>query len=155
MLNTIINIVHILSTAVWIGGAFFIHFVLQPSLNQIDTQQSGKLMGIISKRFSITAWICLVLLIITGYLKTPHALLFNITTDVGLYLAIKHLLIILVVVSGLVIGLYVVPNLRKSAPTTGEVPSATFIQYQKKLSNLATFNLVLGILIVVFASLLW
>jgi uncharacterized membrane protein len=155
MWNTIINIVHILSTAVWIGGAFFIHFVMQPSLKQIDPQQSGKLMGIISKRFSITAWICILLLIITGYLKTPHAMLFNFTTDFGVYLAIKHLLIIIVVVSGLAIGLYVVPNLRKNAPKAGDTPSAEFVKYQKNLSNLATFNLILGILIVVFASLLW
>jgi uncharacterized membrane protein len=155
MWNTIINIVHILSTAVWIGGAFFIHVVMQPSLKQIDPQQSGKLMGIISKRFSITAWICIILLIITGYLKTPHEMLFNFTTDFGVYLAIKHLLIIIVVVSGLVIGLYVVPNLRKNAPKAGDTPSTEFAKYQKNLSSLATFNLILGILIVVFASLLW
>lgn len=112
-------------------------------------------MGVISKRFSITAWICIVLLIITGYLKTPKAILFNFTTDVGLYLAIKHLLIILVVVTGLVIGLHIVPNIRKNAPTTGEAPSLKFINYQKNLSKLASFNLILGVLIVVFASLLW
>ena len=155
MVNTILNIIHILSTAIWIGGAFFIHFVLQPSFKYIDPQQSGKLMGIISKRFSITAWICIILLIITGYLKTPQAMLFNFTTDIGIYLAIKHLMIILVVITGLVIGLYVVPNLRKNTPKAGEAPASEFVKYQKYLSNLATFNLILGILIVVFASLLW
>lgn len=154
-MNTIINIIHILATAIWIGGAFFIHFMLQPSMKHIDPQQSGKLMGIISKRFSITAWICIILLIITGYLKTPHAMLFNFTTDVGIYLAIKHLMIILVVIVGLAIAFYVVPNLRKNAPAAGDAPSADFIKYQKNLSSLATFNLILGVLIVVFASLLW
>lgn len=155
MLSTVINIIHILSTAVWIGGAFFIHFMLQPSMKHIDPQQSGKLMGIISKRFSITAWICIILLIITGYMKTPQAMLFNFTTDMGLYLSIKHLMIILVVITGLVIGLYVVPNLRKNSPKAGEAPASEFAKYQKYLSNLATLNLILGVLIVVFASLLW
>jgi len=154
-MTAVINIIHILATAVWIGGAFFVHFILQPGMKQIDPQQSGKLMGIIAKRFSITAWTCIILLIITGIIKTPAGMLFDQSTQLGQILTVKHILVILVISIGLVIGFYVVPNIRKNAPKPGEAPSTDFINSQKRLSTLATINLLLGGLIVVCASFLW
>jgi uncharacterized membrane protein len=53
MIHNIINFLHLMATTVWIGGAIYIHFILFPALKQIDQQQSGKLQGIIAKRFSI------------------------------------------------------------------------------------------------------
>lgn len=154
-MSTFINIIHILATAIWIGGAFFIHFLLQPAMKEIDPQHSGKLMGIISKRFSITAWICIILLVITGLIKTPSAMLFNTDSNFGIYLLVKHILILLVITVGLIIAFYVVPRLRKNAPKLGEAPSNEFLANQKRLGLLAQINLILGILIIVFASLLW
>ena len=154
-MTAVINIIHILATAIWIGGAFFVHFILQPSMRQIDSQQSWKLMGVIAKRFSITAWTCIILLIITGVIKTPSGMLFDQSTQLGQILTVKHILVLLVVIVGLVIGLIVVPKIRMNAPKPGESPSEIFINSQKKLSTLATINLILGGLIVVCASLLW
>lgn len=154
-MTVFINIIHILATAVWIGGAFFVHFTLQPAMKQIDPQQSGKLMGLIAKRFSITAWTCILLLIITGIMKTPAGMLFSPSTELGQILTIKHILVLLVIIVGLTIALYVIPNIRKNAPQPGEAPSNIFISNQKRLSSLATINLILGGLIVVCASLLW
>lgn len=155
MLDTLSNIIHLLTTAVWLGGAFFIHFVLQPSIKMIDPQQSGKLMSIISKRFSITAWICILLLVVTGIFKTPSDMYFDISSDFGLILTIKHILILMVIIGGLIIAFAIVPELRKNSPVPGQAPSEEFIKQQKKLSNVATINLVLGIIIVVCASALW
>lgn len=154
-MSTFVNIIHILSTAVWIGGAFFVHFILQPAMKEIDPQQSGKLMGIVSKRFSLTAWISILLLVLTGLIKTPTGMLFNTDSDFGVYLLIKHLLIVLVIAVGLVIAFYIVPQLRKNTPKPGEIPSSEFLTSQKRLGILAKINLVLGILIIVFASMLW
>ena len=155
MIDNIINFVHLLATSIWIGGAFYIHFILLPSLRQIDPQQSGKLQGIIAKRFSLTAWTCIILLLITGYLKTPDGLLFDTSSEMGRILTIKHLLVAAVIIVGLFIAFYVVPNMRKNAPKPGEAPSTQFISYQKKLSSLATTNLILGLLVLAYASMLW
>ena len=154
MTDLLINFIHILATAIWVGGAIYIHFILLPSLRLIDPQQSGKLQGIVAKRFSVVAWISILLLLITGYLKTPPGLLFDISSDLGRMLAFKHLLILLVIVVGLFIAANVVPNMRKHAPKPGEAPSEEFGSYGKRLSFLAGVNLVLALIIVVCAVLL-
>jgi uncharacterized membrane protein len=155
MAENAINFFHLLATAVWIGGATFIHFILEPSSRLIDPQQAGTLYGIIAKRFSITAWISLLILLITGYLKTPDALLFDTSSDMGQTLTIKHILFISVIIIGLFITLAVVPGMRRASPKPGETPSQEFIRLRKRLSRLATTNLILGLLILITASALW
>ena len=154
-MNTISNIIHILAAIVWFGGMFFIKFVLQPAMKEIDAQQSAKLMGSLMKRFTITAWTCVVLLIITGFMKTPTGMLFDTASHFGLHLMIKHILILLAIIVGLMIAFYVGPKIRKNVPKAGEAPNIEFLSSQKKLSILTNINLVLGFLIIVLAKLLW
>lgn len=154
MTDVLINVIHILATTIWIGGAVSIHLILLPSLKMIDPQQSGKLLGIVAKRFSIAAWICIVLLLVTGYLKTPPGLTFDIASDLGRMLAFKHLLVLLAIIVGLFIATSIVPAIRKLAPKPGEAPSVDFLSYGKHLGFLASVNLVLGLFIVVCATLL-
>jgi uncharacterized membrane protein len=155
MAESIINFFHLLATAIWIGGAVFILLVLQPSLRLIDPLQSGKLYGIVARRFSITAWTCLLVLLITGYIKTPERMLFDFSYGLGFILAVKHVLIIMAIFVGLGIALHVLPNMRKNAPKPGEAPSGDFVRFQRRLGTLATVNLVLGLLVLMCASQLW
>jgi uncharacterized membrane protein len=155
MFDTIVNFFHLLATAVWIGGMIYIHFVLQPALKSIDPQQSGKLQSLIAKRFSIAGWSSVIVLLVTGYLKTPDGMLFDASSDLGLTLFLKHVFVIIMIIVGLVIVFYVVPNLQKSAPKPGEKPNMDFIGSQKKLKMLGNMNLVLGLLVLVSASMLW
>lgn len=71
MVDVVVNFVHLLATTVWIGGAFYAHFILQPALKMIDPREGGKLLGILGKRFSIAAASSLLLLAVTGIMKTP------------------------------------------------------------------------------------
>lgn len=82
----IINYLHLLGTIIWIGGAIYMHLVLQPSLKSIDPREGGKLQGIVAKRFSIIAWSSILVLIITGLLKTPSSLLLATTSNFGVIL---------------------------------------------------------------------
>lgn len=155
MSNQIINFLHLLGTSVWIGGMIYIHFVLLPSVSKIDPGESGKLQGIAAKRFSIIAWSAIIILVVTGFLKTPGEMLLNTSTQFGVVLLIKHILILGVIVVGIVIGTVVVPGLRKNMPNPGEKPKAEFLSYKKRLESLATSNLIFGILILICASMLW
>jgi uncharacterized membrane protein len=155
MVEAIVNFTHLLATAIWIGGAVFIQMILQPSLKLIDPQQSGKLFGVVAKRFSITSWICIGVLVVTGYIKTPERMLYDFSYSLGMFLAVKHTTIILVILVGLVIAFGVVPKLRKFSPKPGEPPSAEFLRYQKRLGTLAKVNLVLGLFVLLNASMLW
>ncbi len=46
MTDAIVNFLHLLATAIWLGGAIFIKLVLNPSLLEIDPQQRGRLMAV-------------------------------------------------------------------------------------------------------------
>ena len=69
MLYLIRDFLHLLATAVLIGGMLYSILVLMPSLAAIDLPQRGKFMGVAGKRFSFFAWGSVVVLLITGYLK--------------------------------------------------------------------------------------
>jgi uncharacterized membrane protein len=155
MTDHLVNFLHLLATTIWLGGAAYMHLVLYPSLRAINPQQSAKLNGIIAKRFSIIAWSCVIVLIVTGLMKTPDGMLFDTSSDMGFTLMLKHILVIAMVAVGLTIGLYTVPHLRRAAPKEGEQPSEEFFKYQKLLGRLASANLVLGLIVIFFASALW
>lgn len=155
MAENLINFVHLLATAVWLGGALFIKIILDPASRAIDPRENGKLQAVVAKRFSIAAWISIVLLVITGISKTPSGMLMDTTSEAGIILALKHILIIGVIGIGLAIGLVVVPRLRRSA---GSPEPAVQLQFQKagrQLQRLSMTSTVLGIGILLAASFLW
>jgi uncharacterized membrane protein len=155
MIEEIINFFHLLGTVVWIGGMFYMDLILIPSLSKIDPGESGKLMGIIAKKFTITAWSAMLVLIITGILKIPSDMYFDISDNYGIYLFIKHVLFIGAIMVGLVITLVFVPKLKANTPNPGEKPSEEFIYYTRKIEQLSKTNLILGIFILISASFLW
>ena len=155
MIEEIINFFHLLGTVVWIGGMFCMDLILIPSLSKIDPGESGKLMGIIAKKFTITAWSAMLVLIITGILKTPSDMYFDISDNYGIYLFVKHVLFIGAIIVGLVITLVFVPKLKANTPNPGEKPSEEFISYTRKIEHLSKTNLILGIFILISASFLW
>lgn len=155
MINGIVNFFHLLAAAVWIGGMVYIHFVLLPSVSKIEPGESSKLQGIAAKRFSIIAWSSLLILLITGYIKTPSNMFFDTSTNFGTILFVKQILVIAVIIVGMIIATVVVPGLRNNMPKPGEKPTAGFLSYKKKLEIFASVNLTMGVFILICASMLW
>ncbi len=155
MTETIVNFVHLLATAVWIGGMLFVFFVLQPALRAFDPQQTGRLMSVVARRFAVASWVSIVLLAITGYIKTPERMMFDFSYGLGLILAVKHVLVILAIAVGLAMAMLVFPALARHAPKPGEPPSTEFLRSQTRLGILTRVNAVLGLLILACASQLW
>ncbi len=155
MVDGIINFLHQLATAIWIGGMIYMDLILMPSAAKIDPGESSKLLGLIAKKFTIFAWGSIIILIITGLLKTPSNMLFSASTDTEIILLIKHILVIVIIITGLIITVVFVPGLKANAPAPGEKPSEEFFSYQRKIEHLSKTNLVLGILILICASWLW
>ncbi len=144
MTDTIVNFFHLLATTVLIGGMVFIPLVLQPSFRSTAYQ-----------RFSITAWICLFVLLVTGYIKTPERMFFDFSYAPAIFLAVKHVLVLLMILVGLAITAHIGPAIRKNTPAPGEAPSAAFLRCQKRLNILSLANMVLGLLVLACASMLW
>lgn len=65
ILLTVVTWIHLSSAVVWIGGIFFILFVVLPVAKR-TLEQPGKLMGAIGKRFVPMANISIMLIFITG-----------------------------------------------------------------------------------------
>lgn len=62
---TVVTWVHLLSAVVWIGGIFFILFVVLPSAKK-TLEQPGKFMGTIGKKFVPLANVSIMLILVTG-----------------------------------------------------------------------------------------
>ena len=155
MADSLVNAVHLIATVVWLGGAIFMKAILEPALKTIDPREGGKLMGIIAKRFTITAWTSIILLLVTGFMKTPEGMLFDTSSDTGMILTFKHILIVLVVIVGILIAAVAVPRMRRSAPAPGLAPSEAFINANRQLQRLSMTSTITGIAIVILAAFLW
>jgi len=153
MLSTaIVNALHLLATVTWIGGMAFIILVLEPSLGAVDPAQRGRIMGIVGKRFSIIAWASVLLLLVTGFLKTPEGLLFDTSEVYSATLFAKHVTVLLMILVGLRISLGLVPKIRRQAPQPGQAPTAEFLSTQKQFQMLSRLNFLLGILVLVLVG---
>ncbi len=155
MWESLVNFVHLLATAVWLGGAIFIKAILEPAAKLIDAREAGKLQANIAKRFTIVAWTSIVLLCITGYLKTPPGMLLNLSSDLGMILTVKHILIVFVIAIGLVIAIVAVPRLHRAAPAPGSPSSDEFLKANKLLLRLSMTSTIIGVGILVCAAFLW
>ncbi len=148
------NFLHLLATVTWIGGMIFMTLVLFPSQTAIDPGQRGKLFGAIVKRFLIIVWASIIILLLTGLYKTPQSMLFNPEVRFGLWLTIKHIVILLMIFFGLLITFVLSPKLRKLAPKPGEQPSQEFIKTQKNMTLVARTNMTLGIIVLFCVSMM-
>lgn len=151
---SLVDFLHQFFTIAWIGGMIFIGLVLKPSLAVIDPGQAGQLFGAIAKRFTIIAWLSMIVLAITGWMKTPDDALFDTSAGYGLTLTIKHVLYIAAVLIGIAITFVFAPKIRKYTPKPGEAPSPNFISVRTKLEILSSSNMVIGVAIIVLASML-
>lgn len=154
ILTTILKFLHLLSTVMWIGGMLTINLVLMPSLAAIDPPQRGKMLGASLKRYMPLALGAMILLLLTGIQSTPSEDFFNLSTFIGIIFALKHLVVIIMVIIGLMVPFVLSPKMQKLSPAPGTPPSPAFIQTQKQLSLLSLVNMVLGIIVLFLAAMI-
>lgn len=154
MLDIIVHFLHLVATVAWIGGMIFLHYILTPAQKVINPEEGGKLFGFVAKRFTILAWTSTVVLIITGLIKAPSEALLDLSTHYSLWLTIKHLLIVLMIIGGLMITFKVAPKMRNLAPKPGEPPSTEFIKTQAMLSNISFFNMIFGLMVLLSTTIM-
>jgi len=152
--SALVDLLHQLATVFWIGGMAFINLVLEPSLAAVDPFQRGRIMGMVGKRFTSVAWGSVLLLVITGFLKTPDGLLFYTSEGYGITLLAKHIVVLLMILFGLRISLSLVPRIRREAPQPGQAPTTEFLKTQKQFEFLSRVNFLLGLLVLVLVALL-
>jgi uncharacterized membrane protein len=144
-LAKVAEFLHLLATVAWIGGMLFMKLVLIPSMAALEPPQRGRLMGGVAKRFTMVAWTSTAVLLVTGFMKAPSQYLFDGSTTYGVLLAVKHALIALMIVVGVVITFFVAPRLRALAPAPGQAPSPALAAAARNLDALSAINTILGL----------
>ncbi|MBN2156773.1 MAG: hypothetical protein JW776_12090 [Candidatus Lokiarchaeota archaeon] len=105
-LQTLVNFLHNVFTAMWVGGMLTLLFAVMPSMRKIlgKSKESQALNTQIKKTLSVLTYISIVGLIITGLMMGKKAQLagdytgfFSFGTEYSTLLSIKHLLYILMV----------------------------------------------------------
>ena len=66
-LSVVSSALHALAAIVWVGGMFFAHMILRPSIGPLEPPQRLALMNRVLGRFFIWVWAAVVLLPATGY----------------------------------------------------------------------------------------
>lgn len=142
--------IHLIATVIWIGGIYFILFIAIPSAKNILGGEAGKLMGEISKRFTPIANYSILLLFITGVALTGLNKQFS---GIGIFenkwtliLAIKHIIVLGMVVIHFYRGFVLNPKIARTESATDKT------SLQKLSLNLVKVNFGLGIVVLLLSA---
>jgi uncharacterized membrane protein len=109
--------IHLIATVIWIGGITFILFIAIPASKQVLREESSKLMGEISKRFTPLVNYSIILLVITGIAMTGLNKQFsgieNFINNWTSVLILKHFLVMGMVAIHIYRGLVLTPKIGK------------------------------------------
>ena len=112
---------HITATVIWIGGILLITFLVVPDINRILAEQPAlyRLLSSIHKRFAIVGNLALAVLIVTGLLQMStdpnYTGLLSFSNRWSQVLLVKHLLIIAMAATGLILQFAVAPALERTS----------------------------------------
>jgi copper transport protein len=149
--------VHLLATAMWVGGLFYL-FLLMRSLSNAEADIRARLMGAVIPRFSRMAQFCVGAILLTGtytaWIHMPSWSAF-VTTWWGLALLTKILLFLPLLALGAVNLLVIKPQLRANLVEQGERALEGTLGILKRFRPLVRAEAILGVvilLVVVFLT---
>lgn len=139
--------VHVLAAVVWVGGMFFAHMALRPSVAPMTPADRLALWGRVFPRFFAWVWAAVIALQVTG--NAAAILLYGrfhaAPPHIDLMAGIGTLMTVLFVY------LYFVPYRRfRAALAQGELPTAA--GHQARIRQIVATNLALGLLTTVVAA---
>jgi uncharacterized membrane protein len=138
---------HLLATVVWIGGLAMLTLIAWPG---IDRNFAGA-VDALEKRFRPWANISLAMLLVTGLIQMggdhhyEGFLVIDNTWSVGLL--IKHILIGLMIVTGVIMQMNVYPALERARLLASKGKATEDDVVHRRLRRLTALNLALGILV--------
>jgi len=146
----ILDYIHNLVAAVWIGGTFYFVFTLLPTFSQLKESNREKMSLVLIPRFSIAFIIAIGIVIITG-----PTLMWFLESDVGLITESVYgqLIIIKIAIAAIMVGLggFFQFRLQRNAEKNF---SSRKISVHKKLKRTLKVDAVLGIILLGVVALL-
>ena len=138
--------IHILGAVLWVGGMAFALMVLRPSLAVLEPPQRLALHAQVFRRFFLIIWHAMPLLLATGY-----GMVFGIYSGFGNVNPAVHTMHLLGLIMSAVF-VYIVfspwPAFRKALEAGDRAAAGALAD---RIRKLITFNLALGLLVVIIA----
>ena len=138
---------HILAAVIWVGGMFFAHMALRPSLAGLEPPSRLTLMNAVLGRFFAWVWAAVIILPVSGYIQ-----IFMIDGDLSATSLHVHIMQgIGWVMIVLFFGLYALPYQRfRDAVAAEDWPAAG--GHMAPIRRIVGINLLLGLITVVVGS---
>jgi copper transport protein len=143
-----VNVAHVAAMAVWLGGLAALLFVAPRGTRELEPAERGRLLAGALARFSQIALASVVLILATGliqayaYVRHPGDLL---TTDYGLAVTIKFVLLVVLITFGAYNRRRSVPRLNRLA-AGGEAPGRAGVDLRRAVrAEVALLVAVLGV----------
>lgn len=154
--QTLITWIHLVSATIWVGGSIFLGVILAPILKTMYTshEQRIQIMIKVGRRFNKLAVPSLLILIVTGIYTSRNLLTdseFLLSTNYGLYLIVK----ILLVISLIIVFLVHVRIIRKDVEDkimSKQMSQQQLQKLRKKIIILGEITVVISVAILFFAA---
>ena len=135
------NAVHALAAIVWVGGMFFAHMVLRPSVGAFEPPERLRLWERVFSRFFPWVWVAVVALPASGYWQV--LVVFGGFANAGLHVHLMHVLGLVMI--ALYVYLYGAPyNRFKKAVEAADWPAAG--AHLNVIRRVVVTNLALGLI---------
>ena len=142
MIIPFLLLLHVLSAVIWVGGMFFAHQMVRPSVAPLDSPVRLALWRRIFQAFFTWVWICVVLLLVSGFAMQSLGI-------EGLHVQIMEGLgIVMMLAFG---HLYFAPwkRFRRAVDAADFAAAAAQLT---QIRRIVEFNLALGLIVVVVGA---
>ncbi len=158
MEQAIINWIHLVSAAVWVGGTLFIGAVLAPLLKKMSMplEERIQMMVLVGRRFNKIAVPSLIILIVTGLynsqqvITNPDSLL---STSYGSFLLVKIILVIALIIA-FIVHVRIIRKDVEQKIISKEMTEKQIQKLRKKIIILGEIIVVISVAVLFFAALL-
>ena len=158
MEQAIINWIHLVSAAVWVGGTLFIGAVLAPLLKKMSMplEERIQMMVLVGRRFNKIAVPSLIILIVTGLynsqqvITNPDSLL---STSYGSFLLVKIILVIALIIA-FIVHVRIIRKDIEQKIISKEMTEKQIQKLRKKIIILGEIIVVISVAVLFFAALL-
>ncbi len=152
--STLVEWLHLMATVAWIGGMFTNFFIYLPSLSKaLDPPTTGKLMGIVMKRFRVVVYISIGIFIITGIFRAAslgaYDGLLGFEGRRAIVFFLKQVVFFAMIILAVYAFEYLAPKVGKMA---AKGPSPELARIQKFQISMAMLGLILGIILLGLTS---
>jgi uncharacterized membrane protein len=156
--QALITWIHLISSAIWVGGSLFIAVVIAPVLKTMSTsiEERLQIMIKVGRRFNKIAIPSLVILIATGIYNANQVLIrpdFLISTGYGVMLTIKMILVVALLVS-FVVHVRIIRRDVEQMIMEKQLTETQILKLRKKIIIVGEITVILSVAVLFFAALL-